>query len=113
MVSTVRGEFTEYTATALFDPGNPATLAVEARRGLHSPCVCGTFFHLHLPNRHSEGDKNHTLYEQADAVRMCGKYRVALENNSINYGGNLASGIYFARLDAGEFSQTRKLMLLK
>jgi len=28
-------------------------------------------------------------------------------------GSNLASGVYFARLDAGKFSQTRKLMLLK
>ena len=42
-----------------------------------------------------------------DGFVEAGTHRVMFD------GSNLASGIYFARLDAGAFSQTRKLMLLK
>jgi hypothetical protein len=42
-----------------------------------------------------------------DGLVEAGTHRVTFD------GSNLASGIYFARLDAGKFSQTRKLMLLK
>jgi hypothetical protein len=42
-----------------------------------------------------------------DGMIEAGSHRVIFD------GSNLASGIYFARLDAGEFSQTKKLMLLK
>lgn len=45
--------------------------------------------------------------ELTDGMKAAGSYRVAFN------GENLASGIYFARLDAGEFSQTKKLVLLK
>jgi hypothetical protein len=42
-----------------------------------------------------------------DGMLEAGNYRVMFNGNG------LASGIYFARLDAGKFSQTKKLMLLK
>ncbi len=42
-----------------------------------------------------------------DGLVEAGTYRVTFDGNA------LASGIYFARLDAGKFSQTKKLMLLK
>jgi len=42
-----------------------------------------------------------------DGMMEAGSHRVTFD------GSNLASGIYFARLDAGEFVQTKKLMLLK
>lgn len=42
-----------------------------------------------------------------DGFVEAGSHRVTFD------GSNLASGIYFARLDAGKFSQTMKLMLLK
>jgi hypothetical protein len=42
-----------------------------------------------------------------DGFVEAGTHRVAFD------GSGLASGIYFARLDAGAFSQTQKLMLLK
>jgi hypothetical protein len=43
----------------------------------------------------------------ADGFAQAGSYRVMFD------GSGLATGIYFARLDAGAFSQTKKLMLLK
>jgi endonuclease/exonuclease/phosphatase family metal-dependent hydrolase len=42
-----------------------------------------------------------------DGFSEAGSHRVTFD------GSRLASGIYFARLDAGKFSQTKKLMLLK
>jgi hypothetical protein len=42
-----------------------------------------------------------------DGMMEAGSHRVTFDGRA------LASGIYFARLDAGAFSQTRKLMLLK
>jgi len=42
-----------------------------------------------------------------DGMMEAGTHRVTFN------GSNLASGVYFARLDAGEFTQTKKLMLLK
>jgi hypothetical protein len=42
-----------------------------------------------------------------DGLMEAGTHRVTFD------GGKLASGIYFARLEAGEFSQTKKLMLMK
>ncbi|MBI5058900.1 T9SS type A sorting domain-containing protein [candidate division KSB1 bacterium] len=42
-----------------------------------------------------------------DGIVEAGGHRTVFD------GSGLASGIYFARLEAGEFSQTRKLMLLK
>jgi photosystem II stability/assembly factor-like uncharacterized protein len=43
----------------------------------------------------------------ANGLAEAGSHRVIFD------GSGLASGIYFARLDAGRFSQTKKLMLLK
>jgi hypothetical protein len=42
-----------------------------------------------------------------DGMMEAGSHRVTFD------GSNLASGIYFARLDAGKFSQTKKVILLK
>jgi hypothetical protein len=42
-----------------------------------------------------------------DGFVKAGSYRVMFD------GSGLASGIYFARMDVGKFSQTKKLMLLK
>jgi hypothetical protein len=42
-----------------------------------------------------------------DAFSEAGTHRVTFD------GSGLASGIYFARLEAGDFSQTKKLMLMK
>jgi hypothetical protein len=42
-----------------------------------------------------------------DGFSEAGSHRITFD------GSGLASGIYFARLDAGAFSQTKKLMLLK
>ncbi|MCX6601480.1 MAG: T9SS type A sorting domain-containing protein [bacterium] len=42
-----------------------------------------------------------------DGFSEAGSHRVTFD------GRGLASGIYFARLDAGAFSQTKKLMLLR
>jgi hypothetical protein len=43
----------------------------------------------------------------ADEMKPAGSYHVTFD------GTNLSSGVYFVRLEAGSFSQTRKLVLLK
>jgi len=42
-----------------------------------------------------------------DEFKTAGTYEVTFD------GSELASGVYFARLNAGEFMQTRKMLLLK
>jgi outer membrane protein assembly factor BamB len=55
------------------------------------------------------GQKVATL---VDGEQVAG-HHVAIWNGTGDAGQTLASGLYFARLDAGEFSQTRKLVMLK
>jgi flagellar hook assembly protein FlgD len=47
-----------------------------------------------------------------DAVTPPGRHRVVWQGTS-DTGARVATGIYFYRLVAGEFSQTRKMVLLK
>jgi len=49
----------------------------------------------------------HDIAVLTDGFTEAGSHRVKFD------GSGLASGIYFTRLDAGDFSQTKKLMLLK
>ena len=47
-----------------------------------------------------------------DGYRAAGSYRVTWDGRDIT-GARAASGVYFYRIKAGSFSQTRKMMLLK
>lgn len=48
----------------------------------------------------------------AEGLRAAGTHAVMWDGRDKN-GGAVASGVYFYRLDAGEFSATRKMLLLK
>jgi hypothetical protein len=49
----------------------------------------------------------HEIAVLKNGIAEAGTHRVTFD------GSNLASGIYFARLEAGKFTQTKKLVLLK
>jgi hypothetical protein len=46
-----------------------------------------------------------------DEFRNAGSYEVVFEPSSINH--RTASGIYFYRLQAGDYADTKKMVLLK
>jgi len=48
----------------------------------------------------------------AEGSRPAGKYEATWDGKDVN-GSAVASGVYFYRLDAGSFTQTRKMVLLK
>jgi hypothetical protein len=48
-----------------------------------------------------------------EVVRLCDSYQVAGEYNVSFDGSGLASGIYFAQLQAGGFNQVKKIVLMK
>ena len=45
--------------------------------------------------------------------KSAGTYKVRFDIGTATGGTNLASGVYFYRLTAGDFSETKKLLLLK
>ena len=48
----------------------------------------------------------------ANEARPAGPYTMTWDGRDSN-GANVASGVYFYRLVAGDFTQTRKMVLLK
>jgi hypothetical protein len=45
--------------------------------------------------------------------RNAGKYSVSFNARNARQGSDLSSGVYFYKLKAGSFSQTRRMILLK
>jgi hypothetical protein len=51
--------------------------------------------------------KGEVVKKLVDTFQKAGNYTTIID------GAGLASGIYFYRIDAGKFSQTKKMVLLK
>jgi hypothetical protein len=77
------------------NPFNPTTV-IEYSLPLQKPVTLKIYNVL--------GQEVRTLINE---VQAAGKYKVRFE------GASIASGVYFYRLDAGEFSQVKKMLLLK
>jgi hypothetical protein len=77
-----------------------------------NPCNASTIFSFELPVASYVSLKVYDIGGRfvetlVDGWRGAGEYEVTFD------GSNLPSGIYLARLEAGEFSQVRKMVLLK
>ncbi|MFQ6091462.1 MAG: T9SS type A sorting domain-containing protein [bacterium] len=82
------------------NPFNPET---EISYGLSEPS------HVRLAVFNLIGQKVRTL---VDEPKESGYYTV-IWNGGDEFGGDVASGVYFCRLQAGEFTSLRKMLLLK
>jgi len=49
----------------------------------------------------------------ASGLAQAGNYEVTFDTKAVNNGRGIASGVYFYRVQAGQFSETKKMVLLK
>lgn len=122
-----------YKVTAIDDHGNesPAASAGGTVTGVPQTAPLSTYLGTNHPNPFNpattirfglerDGFVTLTIYDVAGhVVRRLVEDRRAAQNYSVRWdgttdrGAQVASGIYFYRLEAGSFSQTRKMVLLK
>jgi len=123
--------FTRMPTAAVFDPNNNIVLKVATTvevTGIRREDIASLRFELdqNYPNpfnptthlRFTIADFLFTTLKVYDAL---GKEVATLVNGEMNPGrytvrwdaGNLTSGVYFYRLQAGQFSETKKLVLMK
>ncbi len=92
------------------DPTVPAVYALD--QNYPNPFNPTTVIEYSLPNQKPVTLKIYNVIGQevrtlVNQVQAAGKYRVKFE------GASVASGVYFYKLEAGEFSQVKKMLLLK
>lgn len=101
-VPTLDPPFTNYLAAAFPNPFNPTT---TIRYGLRES------IHVTLRVYNTAGQEVRTLVDELQTPREDG-FRVVWDGRN-DAGSNVASGIYFYRLQAGSFTKSKKMALLK
>ncbi len=112
-----RSTFTTGMATDVNDPSQDLPARFSLRQNYPNPFNPSTTISFTLPGKSTvhlnvyniAGQKVATL---ADGSMDAGEHTVVWDG-SVESGGKAASGVYLYRLDAGRYSSTKKMLLLK
>ncbi len=102
----------DVTGTGVADRNEGPPVAFALDQNYPNPCNPSTTIRYALPNRSMVTLTVFNLLGEEVARLVAGEKEAGYHEVQFD-GGNLESGIYFCRMQAGNFTQTRKLMVLR
>jgi hypothetical protein len=98
--------------TGIASEGKPIPLSPSLFQNYPNPFNPTTVIRYELPKQVMVSLKVYNLLGQ-EAASLVSEVQIAGKHQAVLRGENLSSGVYFYRLQAGEFVETKKLVLLK
>lgn len=111
------GKKIQVTNTFLEMPLNSIPQEYRIEQNYPNPFNPSTLIKYQLPQANKVELKIYNIFGQevkklVDKLQDAGYYEIVW-NSDNNFGNQVASGVYFYRMHAGSFSETKKLILMK